>query len=133
MGKRAGHQASRERDYIPFGRPATVTIVRVEAQKAPDGSAIEARYEERFNGFSSDGTESARTEPHRGDFHAGHCKGRTGVARVWERAERTWCHGCYVMRFGEEPPADVTIKVRKRPRSTRPLGDTDRALRGKFF
>jgi hypothetical protein len=115
MGKRAATARSTG-NYLPYGKPAEVVIEHHAAEKLSDGRVIDAVYVEKFAGFTTDSSTKPRANPDRGDFHDGHCSKRVGVGRVWEREGRDWCHGCYTMRFGEEPPADLFVRARKPPR-----------------
>lgn len=138
MSKRQRHSAASPKDYLPFGKPAEVSITHVEAEKLEDGTIIEARYVERFKGFSSDTDMPERREPDRGDLHPTTCKGRLGVARTWERDGRQWCRGCYLMRYGIPAPEDGgTIKVRRvgpsRINPPQPASDLEKLMRSFKF
>lgn len=131
MGKRRGASRSRERDYVLFGKPEALDIEHVEAEQAPDGSWVESRYVERIRGTQARGLDSEPQTPRweQGGLHPSTCKGKPGISRTWERDGRLWCRGCYVIRYGEQPPADVTIKVRGPRKGRAPMTDLERLMR----
>jgi hypothetical protein len=128
MGKRRGQVRSRDRDYIPFGKPEEVLIEYVQAEKVADGRVIEARYVERFRGASTKGITTPNPVPkqEQGGVHPS-CKGKPGVGRLYDRDGRSWCRSCYVFRYGQEPPADIVVKVRRPPRP--PMTDLEKMMR----
>ena len=134
MGKRRGASRSRERDYVPFGRPEGIDIEHVDAEQAPDVSWVEARYVERVRGHQARGLDSENPTPRyeQGGLHPGSCKGKPGISRTWERDGRLWCRGCYVIRYGEQPPADVTLKLRGPRKVAAPMTDLERMMRRGF-
>lgn len=134
MGKRRGAARARERDYIPFGKPEEVVITYVEAEKVPDGTVIEARYVERFKGVEAKGPSSPNPTPRweQGDLHPTTCKGKPGIGRTWLRDGRAWCRSCYATRYGEQPPADITVKVSAPRKNRSSLSDLDKLMRRPF-
>jgi len=126
------HQASRISSYIPFGPPDEVKIVHVEAEKDQNGRWIESRWEEQAVGLAV-GPDKASRGANSDDFHPVQCQGKRGVARVWQRGDRSWCRGCYVMRYGTEPTDQYAIVPRGGKKKTKPapMSELERLMRSK--
>lgn len=133
MGKKRGAVRSRERDYIPFGTPDAVVIEHVEAEKLPDGTWRESRWVERVAGHTARALDSTDPTPviEQGGLHS-KCKGRPGITRLWERDGRQWCRSCYALRYGEQPPADLEVKVKRAPVQRAPMTELDKLMRRPF-
>lgn len=113
-------------NMVHYGKPVVVPIETL----APDADGQMTRYIETFDGFASGSDDDLiKSAPDRGDYHPGHCKNRLGVAKTWTRDARTWCLGCYRMRYGRMPTNEELTAARKpREQPTRKVSRRDFGL-----
>jgi hypothetical protein len=118
-----GASRSRERDYIPYGKPEEVELHRVGREYIPGRGFVETHWVETLKGVEVPGESSPDPTPRhfQGGLHPTSCRGKPGVSRVWERDGRLWCRPCYALRYGTPPPADLLVTVRRR-RCSSPSG-----------